>query len=832
MRKSRGGFPATACLVLLLQAGCARHASFDPESASRRGLLLRERGDLAAALAIADDGLSRYQDQPDSPWYWSFRLLKAEVLLGERDTTRAATVLPDPAATLPQASELRTRLLIDQGWLSYALGDYPGSLRFLDEALAPAVARALPHLAAQAEFIRVGDLTRLDRIAEAAPDAEQALKFARQSGDSNLESSALGTLGYIRMNTERFDEALVWFEQALALSDRSKSVTARTLTNMGLCYVKLGQPEKAFPIFQRAGTLAAESGDAADHQISLGRIGDWYQSTGDFARALSYYDQALAITRRTNDAYWSANWLHNLTETSIQMGDLKRAGDYNREALQLHTRIGDPAERLWPEIDRARIAEAAGQPDEAGRIYRSVIQASQSLHSQREPSLVLAAHAGLANLLVAAHRHREAEDEFRRALLLINTERVALEQDQYRISYFSSLVSFYQGYVDLLASEHREADALRVAESSRARVLSEKLGVSDSLVADPAHLDYTQVAKASGRILFSYWLAPRRSYLWVVTPARVWQFELPPQARIETLARDYNKAIRQLRDPLREGSDAGRQLYEVLLAPAQRLVPAGSRVAVVPDGELHNLNFDTLPDSASHYWIEDARLCVTPSLDLASRRSRPPQKHRPTLLLIGNPLPPDGAGFPRLSEAGPEMQDIRSHFSDATLRTGTDATPGAYAAAHPQGFSMIHFTAHAQVNPEDPLDSAIILSPQAERYKLYAREVVEVPIHADLVTISACQGASGRTYAGEGLVGFAWSFLRAGARNVIAGLWEVDDRSTAELMNALYTGLGQGLPPPEALRRAQLSLLHSQGPYRKPYYWAPFQVISDSLATP
>ena len=384
-----------------MQAGCARRASFDPETASRRGLLLRERGDLAGALAIADDGLARFKNRRDSPWYWDFRLLKAEVLLGERDTTQTASLLPDASVNLTQAPDLQVRLLIDHGWLSFALGEYRESLQFLEEALALANSRALPQFAAQAEFLRIGDLTRLDRIAEAGVGAQQALELARQSGDSNLQSSALGTLGYIRMNTDRFDEAVLWFQQALALSDQSKSVTARTLTNMGLCYVKLGQPQKAFEMFQRAEALAAESGDAADHQISLGRIGDWYQNTGDYRQALSYYEQALAITRRTNDAYWAANWLHNLTETSIQIGDLTRAADYNREAIELHARMGDPAERLWPEIDRASIAAAAGRPGDAESIYRSVIRASQSLHSQREPSLVLTAHASLANLLEA-----------------------------------------------------------------------------------------------------------------------------------------------------------------------------------------------------------------------------------------------------------------------------------------------------------------------------------------------------------------------------------------------------------------------------------------------
>ena len=110
--------------------------------------------------------------------------------------------------------------------------------------------------------------------------------------------------------------------------------------------------------------------------------------------------------------------------------------------------------------------------------------------------------------------------------------------------------------------------------------------------------------------------------------------------------------------------------------------------------------------------------------------------------------------------------------------------------------------------------------------KLYAREVMDVPLTADLVTISACRGVGLRMYSGEGLVGFAWAFLRAGARHVIAGLWDVNDQSTAALMDVLYRELAAGKTPSAALRTAKLSLIASSGNLRKPYYWAPFQVYT------
>ena len=123
------------------------------------------------------------------------------------------------------------------------------------------------------------------------------------------------------------------------------------------------------------------------------------------------------------------------------------------------------------------------------------------------------------------------------------------------------------------------------------------------------------------------------------------------------------------------------------------------------------------------------------------------------------------------------------------------------------------------------LDSAIELSPDTAGYKLYVRDVADRPIGATLVTISACRSANARTYAGEGLVGFAWAFLRAGARQVVAGLWNVDDQSTAELMAAFYRELASGASPAVALRTAKLAMLRRGGNFAKPYYWAPFELF-------
>jgi CHAT domain-containing protein len=203
----------------------------------------------------------------------------------------------------------------------------------------------------------------------------------------------------------------------------------------------------------------------------------------------------------------------------------------------------------------------------------------------------------------------------------------------------------------------------------------------------------------------------------------------------------------------------------------------------------------------------------------------PPQKReKPSLLLIGAPNAA-GAEYPELPAAKAEIEAIRSRFADRNpvIRMGPDATPQSFLDAMPGRFSMIHFAAHAETNSQSPLESAIILSRSGETFKLYARDIAALKLSADLVTISACRSAGARSYGGEGLVGFTWAFLRSGARSVIAGLWDVSDLSSSELIPALYQELASAKQPAAALRQAKRTLLHSSGPYRKPYYWAPFQ---------
>jgi CHAT domain-containing protein len=320
-----------------------------------------------------------------------------------------------------------------------------------------------------------------------------------------------------------------------------------------------------------------------------------------------------------------------------------------------------------------------------------------------------------------------------------------------------------------------------------------------------------------------------------VTPEGVQQpIVLPPADQIRRWVESYRRFIEQdLGDPLSAANEAGRHLYESLVAPAARWIPPGSSVTIFPDDALYWINFETLPvyggpsGRPSHFWIEDARLSVAPSLGALGIAKERPVRISDSLLIIGNPIPPSEE-FPSLAYASQEIRTIRSSLpkTPAVELTRALARPAAYRDSSPAKFSMLHFSTHAVANKMSPLDSAIVLSPDDGAIKLYARDIMDIPLNAELVTISACRTAGARSYSGEGLVGFAWAFQHAGARNVIAGLWNVTDSSTPEMMGSLYSALARGMTPRDALRQAKLALIHSGRTYQKPYYWGPFQLYA------
>ena len=163
----------------------------------------------------------------------------------------------------------------------------------------------------------------------------------------------------------------------------------------------------------------------------------------------------------------------------------------------------------------------------------------------------------------------------------------------------------------------------------------------------------------------------------------------------------------------------------------------------------------------------------------------------------------------------------------AMLATGFAATREKAMSPALRDYRIIHFATHGFADDINPKMSWIALStvnPDGKPRNGFLRllDIYNLDLSADLVVLSACSTALGKSILGEGLVGIVRGFMYAGAERVVASLWRVDDRSTAELMKRFYRGiLQEGMAPAAALRAAQVEMSKHER-WSAPYYWAGF----------
>jgi CHAT domain-containing protein len=257
----------------------------------------------------------------------------------------------------------------------------------------------------------------------------------------------------------------------------------------------------------------------------------------------------------------------------------------------------------------------------------------------------------------------------------------------------------------------------------------------------------------------------------------------------------------------------------------------------------------------AHYLLEALDVAYAPSASvLADLDRRPKAAAELELLAYGAPDLPGALTAPRrgaqnrsgdvargyfrergidlgpLPQAKRELQSIAQLFPEKLRKVcvGGSASESAFKKEELGRFRIVHFATHGIMDDEAPSRSGLLLSPGDgdEDGLLQGLEVLNLKIDADMVVLSACGTGLGRLVRGEGLVGLSRAFFYAGARSLVVSLWNVDDQSTAQTMQAFYSRLRAGAGRAAALREAKRELLRSDRPaYRFPYYWAPFVLL-------
>jgi len=362
----------------------------------------------------------------------------------------------------------------------------------------------------------------------------------------------------------------------------------------------------------------------------------------------------------------------------------------------------------------------------------------------------------------------------------------------------------------------------------------------------PVALRELQRDLRASELLVEYVLDDPDSYALAVTRNTVHRYSLPPRDLLEQEVAQYRSTLKQKKtDPA-----LGQRLYDGLLGGIPELKDKHDLI-VVPDGTLHLLPFSALVN-AGQYLLTSHLVTVAPSGTVLNMlRHRSDELIREDLPYVGvaawtSKAPqttfharisraisgPERREFVALPESQHEVENIATDLpKPSTILLGARATETNFKQLPLSQYNVIHLALHGYVDPEISDRSALVFAPENQAKNdglLQVREIRNLRLNADLVTLSACDTGVGPV-GEEGVENIVNAFVEAGAQSVVSTLWELEDHATAQLMANFYEHLGRHEGKAEALRQAQLEMLKTGAP---PYYWAGFQLDgepSDSL---
>jgi CHAT domain-containing protein len=389
---------------------------------------------------------------------------------------------------------------------------------------------------------------------------------------------------------------------------------------------------------------------------------------------------------------------------------------------------------------------------------------------------------------------------------------------------------------------------------SRDRSVESAHGSNINMTRQLIPLTVLQESLRPNEMILEYVLSESRSYCLQITRNAEAIVILPAgRERIEQLVENYFVDVRARQSE----SISGNELYSVLVKPL-RLETSTAKLVVVPDGKLHLLPFDALKDDKGKYVLKSQVVTYTPSATVLHllRKSHERESANRSFLGVGG-----------VAYSGPTVQNeiknrnqskavATASFADLQAQSlvdlpgsqeeitgiaeivngtnqlllGNDATESGFKALPLGEYHVIHLSVHGIADREFPDRAALVLGPSARPQEdglLQAREIRDLPLNAELITLTACDTGSGALLGQEGIASLERAFLLAGAKSVVASLWTADDIYTLNLMKRFYRYLVGGFEKGAALREAKLDLIKEYGPRALPIYWAGFTLVGE-----
>ncbi len=682
-----------------------------------------------------------------------------------------------------------------------------------------------------------------------------AFDEAAKTGNVSAQSICKGSQGNSLFEQGQIEDAIQCYLQAIEFSRLANDVRRQGIWcgNLGNAHRRLGDLDKAIDCCRAALDLARDIKDRHAEAAHLDSLGDCLMAQAKIEEAQAAYEEALAISHSINDRQGQRIYLSNAGRASQKLGLLEPAFDYLRRAIDLFDE-----QRSQIKSDDLKTSFAARGHD----LYRDMVQVCLAA-GRRVEALEYVGRAKsraildlLSNSPIDVSELSGTNDETLRRLV----ERESQLRSQ--ITRLEKL--FWQGPPE---SDGTHRGGTMKPEDSQSIYLEWRDVVNQLRRRHPNYASLIAVSTLSFEQIKSLWpgsnTAPAEAALSKDTAivefywtdryflgASMWSGCGEPKLHyvddpfaLSSLNEDLHSFLEM---SATEGWEVPqslcKRLFNKIMAPLLEVMPSGvERLILVPHGNLYRLPFSALHDG-KQFLIQRYALSYLPTTSLIpvltfDRSKTAEQDKKPGYLvsaisdysatraegLMLSARLRSAAGLDDLSytmEEAKKIFDLGSeHAENSRLLTNQevkDSLPELFSR-----YPIVHFAGHAVFNPEEPLASGLVLS---DGSILTAAAILQGNVlrtHCGkLLVLSACQtGVNTVTLGGE-ILGLARALMYAGMPNLILSLWEVADRSTANLMQDFHKCWQAGkLSIAAALQEAQKKAIADKQPI---HAWAPF----------
>lgn len=745
---------------------------------------------------------------------------------------------------------------------SAAEADWTEALRLAEELHDPIWAERATGWLGIVDFVN-------GKNAQATRRVLKAIAEARWRGDIDGEATFLTYLADGLVAINRPSQALTCLNQALKVeqSNPDAPVPYRTVI------AKIDALE-ALREYGQARALVAQTLAEARRSQTLGaqaellrETGQLDRVTGDIPGAEAAYEQAAAVSSQASLPRLLAESKFQLTDLYREQGDLAKAQAAVSEGIEAVREVEAPYALPHYLAVEAELKESGHHYSEADQIFGQAEDLVEGMLMDAPNSTVETSLLGAMSNIYVQH--------FRLAALSLKNVDEAFEiVEQARGRALADSLRSHNRWMEKNSAEENPAKAqiedlqrqLRQPHMSEERGrLLDKLDVAEAMFANneyehahikrlvptrPVSLRAFQGSLRPDEMALEYVLASPNSFCLTITQKTATVNTLPARAQIEAAVGYYLEDVKA-KKPF---STPAQQLYRWVLAECVGK-NAPRKLVLVPDGRLNDLAFDTLADPSGRYVLESHVVAVTPSATVFDMlRAEGDSQATYTFLGVGYDKGPTvasalpdriqrdvrgifGLDNPRLSPLPYSREEVESAAQfmgpGSIVLLGSRATKENVVAEPLVDFKILHFAVHGVADEHNPDRSALVFREGTRPNDdglLQVRDIRRLSLDADLVTLSACDTGVGKIEGEEGVDSLTGAFLMAGARNVLASLWSVNDRWTATLMDKFYHNLTNGTDVSGALNQAKRDILNQYGATVPPRYWAGFVLIGEGDA--